>query len=257
MSPRALPIIPSQRNPPSSDELDASSWSLEANGILPTMKHAALTFTLALMVAATGCKSPTTASATKSPSSAQHTTLPTGSGFDYYLLNLSWSPEFCYSHPNAPECGSHSTFVLHGLWPQNYDGTYPENCSAAPGPSDPAAYKDIYPDQGLLEHEWRTHGTCSGLSADAFLSTARAAYQSVTVPAKLRNLTRQTSMSPNQIMNLFMEDNPRIPRESLAVSCGNNYLTAVEICLDKSLKPVQCGPLRSCRAITIRVPPPR
>ena len=22
-----------------------------------------------------------------------------GSGFDYYLLNLSWSPEFCYSHP--------------------------------------------------------------------------------------------------------------------------------------------------------------
>jgi ribonuclease T2 len=64
-------------------------------------------------------------------------------------------------------------------------------------------------------------------------------------------------MSPNQIMNLFMEDNPRIPRESLAVSCGNNYLTAIEICLDKTLRPTQCGPIRSCRAVIVRIPPPR
>jgi ribonuclease T2 len=59
-------------------------------------------------------------------------------------------------------------------------------------------------------------------------------------------------------MDLFMVDNPRIPRESLAVSCGNNYLTAVEICLDKTLHPIQCGPsIRSCRAVVIRIPPPR
>lgn len=203
------------------------------------------------------CKSSAPSGSSASASATQRASLPLGSGFDYYLLNLSWSPEFCYSHRDAPECANHSTFVLHGLWPQNYDGTYPENCSTAPGPSDPASYKDIYPDQGLLQHEWHTHGTCSGLSADAFLSTARAAYKSVTIPQKLQTLTEQTSMSPNQIMNLFMEDNPRIPRESLAVSCGNNYLTAVEICLDKTLKPVQCGPIRACRAVIIRIPPPR
>jgi len=220
------------------------------------MKPAAFTVTLALLLSFTGCKSSAPTSAANSASS-QRASLPIGSGFDYYLLNLSWSPEFCHSHPDAPECASHSTFVLHGLWPQNYDGTYPENCSPAPGPSDPAAYKDIYPDQGLLQHEWRTHGTCSGLSADAFLATARSAYKSVTVPQKLQTLTQQTSMSPNQIMDLFMVDNPRIPRESLAVSCGNNYLTAIEICLDKSLKPIQCGPIRSCRAVIVRIPPPR
>jgi len=218
------------------------------------MKPAALV--LALLLSLTSCKSPSPSESAK-PSSTQHASLPLGSGFDYYLLNLSWSPEFCHSHPDAPECATHSTFVLHGLWPQNYDGTYPENCSSAPRPSDPASYKDIYPDQGLLQHEWRTHGTCSGLSAGAFLSTARAAYKSVAIPQKLQSLTQQTSMSPNQIMNLFMEDNPKIPRESLAVSCGNNYLTAVEICLDKSLKPVQCGPIRACRAVIVRIPPPR
>src|SRR5580692_6196384 len=66
--------------------------------------------------------------------------------FDYYLLNLSWSPEFCYTHPSATECASHPAFVLHGLWPQNTDGTYPQNCSSTPGPADPSQYADIYPD---------------------------------------------------------------------------------------------------------------
>ena len=210
---------------------------------------------LASFLLLNACKSPAPTSSTNS--SSPHAALPIGSGFDYYLLNLSWSPEFCHSHPDAAECAAHSTFVLHGLWPQNYDGTYPENCSNAPGPSDPSGYKDIYPDAGLLQHEWRTHGTCSGLGADAFLDTARKAYSSIVVPRQLGNLTRQTSMSPNEVMNLFMEENPKIPRESLTVSCGNNYLTAVEVCLDKNLRPTQCGPLRSCRAIIIRIPPPR
>jgi len=221
------------------------------------MKPPAHIVFLAILLTFAACKSSAPSTPSGPTSTSERTSLPIGSGFDYYLLNLSWSPEFCHSHPDAPECASHSTFVLHGLWPQNYDGTYPENCSSAPGPSDPSAYKDIYPDQGLLQHEWRTHGTCSGLSADAFLTTARAAYKTVSVPQKLQSLTQQTSMSPNQIMNLFMVENPKIPRESLAVSCGNNYLTAVEICLDKSLKPIQCGPIRSCRAVVIRIPAPR
>ena len=177
-------------------------------------------------------------------------------GFDYYLLNLSWSPEFCYSHRSAAECASHPAFVLHGLWPENDDGTYPENCSNAPGPSNPAEYKDIYPDQGLLAHEWRTHGTCSGMSANAFFSAARNAYHSVKIPAALSELRSQTSMQPGQILDLFAASNPAIPRSSMALSCGNNYLTAVEICLDKNLHPIACGAVRSCRANAVRVVPP-
>jgi ribonuclease T2 len=222
------------------------------------MKPAIPAALLALLLSLAACKS-TQRGATSNPSPiGQRSVLPTGTGFDYYLLNLSWSPEFCYSHPTAAECASHSTFVLHGLWPQNNDGTYPEDCSSAPGPADPSAFSDIYPDSGLLEHEWHTHGTCSGLNAGDFFATARTAVRSVVIPRKFQGLTSQTSMSPNEIMDLIMTDNPRIPRESLAVSCGHNFLTAVEICLDKSLRPIQCGPtIRSCRAIVIRVPPPR
>lgn len=177
--------------------------------------------------------------------------------FDYYLLNLSWSPEFCQSHPSDIQCAQHSTFVLHGLWPENKDGSYPENCSAAPGPSDPSQYSDIYPDASLLEHEWKAHGTCSGLAPDAFFQLARTAFHSVAIPSTLTNLNKQISLPPAKILSMFTEANPAIPSSSLAMTCGSNYLTAVEVCMDKSLHPVACSGVRSCRANTVRIPPPQ
>ena len=74
----------------------------------------------------------------------------TGSGFDYYLLNLSWSPEFCYSHPNAPECASHPAFVLHGLWPQNTTAPIPKIVQTRPGPPIPRPSKTSIPTRVCL-----------------------------------------------------------------------------------------------------------
>ncbi len=192
---------------------------------------------------------------TPAPSPAIAAKTP-GQQFDFYLLNLSWSPEFCHSHPSDIECTNHSTFVLHGLWPENTDGTYPQNCSNAPGPANPAQYSDIYPDPGLLEHEWKTHGTCSGLTADAFFTTARTAFRTVILPATLTQINHQISLPPDKIIGLFTTANPDIPASSLVISCGNNYLTAVEVCLDKSLHATACGQIRSCKANTVRIPPP-
>ena len=216
----------------------------------------------ALLLCFTACNAPAPVNTTPAPerhNTSSTSPLPQPGGpqnFDYYLLNLSWSPEFCFSHRSAPECGRRATFVLHGLWPQNADGTYPQNCSNAPGPADPSQYSDIYPDAGLLEHEWRTHGTCSRLSPDAFFATARAAFQSFTVPPQLALVNTQISLPPDQILSLVTQSNPAWRASSLALSCGNNYLTAVEVCLDKQLHAIACGPVRSCRARTVRIPPP-
>jgi len=174
--------------------------------------------------------------------------------FDFYVLNLSWSPEFCHSHPSAAECAQHRAFTLHGLWPQNNDGTYPEDCSAAPGPANPSQYADIYPDASLLQHEWQTHGTCSGLAPDQFLTLARNAEQSIHIPVELAQLTQQTVLTPAQITTLFTQSNPSLPAASLAITCGNNFLTAVEVCLDKSLKPESCSAVKTCGANQIRIP---
>lgn len=212
-----------------------------------------------LLLLLTACNAPAPTNTTPTPARQHASALPQPTApqnFDYFLLNLSWSPEFCYSHRTAPECAQHRAFVLHGLWPQNTDGSYPQHCSDAPGPANPSAYSDIYPDPGLLEHEWQTHGTCSGLSPDAFFQTARAAFQSFTVPPTLAHLHSPTSMPPDQVLSLVHDSNPSLPSSSLVLSCGNNYLTAVEVCLDKQLRPIACGPIRSCRARTVRIPPP-
>lgn len=180
-----------------------------------------------------------------------------GSGaFDFYLLNLSWSPEFCATHPQKPECAQHLGFVLHGLWPQNIDGTYPEHCRDVPGPSNPTAFSDLYPDPGLLQHEWQTHGACSGLAPEAFFSLARRAVHALHIPRELSTLDHQESLPPAAILDLFHAANPGLPPDSLALGCGNNDLTAVELCLGKDLHPTSCRQVRSCRANSVRIPPP-
>jgi ribonuclease T2 len=212
-----------------------------------------------LLVLAAGCNShpprsitPTASQADKRATAARST----AGNFDYFLLNLSWSPEYCHSHPTAAECAAHAALVLHGLWPQNDNGSYPENCNNAPGPADASQYSDIYPDAILLQHEWQTHGTCSGLGPDAFFIAARSAFHSIAVPPGLSGLKSEASLSPDQILGLFAARNPAIPRSSMALNCGHNYLTAVEVCVDKSLHPTACSGVRSCRASTVRITAP-
>ncbi len=227
------------------------------------MKNKIIPPTILMLLSLLACNAPKAPSPSGTSQQSRHEqprAIPAATGpqnFDYYLLNLSWSPEFCHSHPNATECAQHAAFVLHGLWPQNHDGTYPQNCENLLGPRDSSQFSDIYPDSGLLRHEWKTHGTCSGLSPDAFFTLSRTAFLSIAIPPELTQITHQISMPPAEILNLFTAANPTIPASSLALSCGNNDLTAIEVCLDKSLRPTPCGPIRSCRANTVRITPPQ
>jgi ribonuclease T2 len=176
--------------------------------------------------------------------------------FDYYLLNLSWSPEFCATLASSPQCAAHAGFVLHGLWPQNRDGSWPANCiSTAPAPTDPAAWLDMTPDRSLISHEWSKHGTCTLLSGDAYFTLARKAFQSVAIPSLFSNLDHEIAMTPVAILDLFLQANPSLSATDINLSCGNNHLTAIEVCLSKDLRPVSCTALRSCRANSVKITP--
>ena len=52
--------------------------------------------------------------------------------FDFYLLVLSWSPDYCANDgvDDVQQCtiGRKLGFVLHGLWPQ-YNKGYPGDCA--------------------------------------------------------------------------------------------------------------------------------
>jgi ribonuclease T2 len=174
--------------------------------------------------------------------------------FDYYVLALSWSPEFCYNHAEKPECRGHYGFIVHGLWPQFADGN-PENCSSQISEASLPDMSDIMPDPELIRHEWKTHGTCSGLEPAAYFKLIRQAFASVKVPSRFEHPMHFFSITPSDVKHEFLASNPRLQNEDMVVSCGNNYLTSVSICLTKSLEPTACQSLNDCRANVIRVPP--
>ena len=176
--------------------------------------------------------------------------------FDYYVLALSWSPEFCHSHATNAQCSGHFGMVVHGLWPQFVDG-YPEHCSTQPGLGDSSSMTDIMPDPSLVAHEWSTHGTCSGLGAEEYFKLVRRAFTSVKVPARLAAPAQMFSMTPQELKEEFVAANPRLRAEDLAISCGNNYLTGVSVCLSKQLAPTACQGVRDCRANSVKIAPVR
>ena len=177
--------------------------------------------------------------------------------FDYYLLALSWSPEYCHSHTSSTQCASdkHFGFVVRGLWPEYKTGSGPQHCGNQPGLSNPGSMLDIMPDLGLVQHEWTTHGTCSGLSADQYFGLIRKAFNGIKQPAQLTSATKQQTLSPRQVKQAFETANPQLNDAEMMINCASNYLQAVEICLNKSLQPISCPAPRDCRASSIRVPP--
>jgi len=104
--------------------------------------------------------------------------------FDYYVLSLSWSPEYCAtSGGNAPngdlQCRGAKKygFVLHGLWPQYAKGGWPTTCSTtrAVPPEVIDRVLPIMPSRALPQHEWDKHGTCSGKDVGAYFDDAARA----------------------------------------------------------------------------------
>ncbi len=178
-----------------------------------------------------------------------------GEPYDFYLLNLSWSPEFCATHPNASECSQRLGFIVHGLWPQNLDGSYPQHCGSRPGPSDARAWTDLIPNTGLVRHEWQTHGTCTPYDADTYFGLIRRAFQEVKIPPSFAAMSEETMLPPVAILDSFAKANPDFPAGSILLSCGNNRLTAIEVCLAKDLQPTACQGVRSCRANAVKITP--
>ena len=227
------------------------------------LRRCLLALSVFSLLLVSACQQPATQPAAKTAqarvANADAANIPAPSGnFDYYLLTLSWSPEYCHGHPNAQQCGGgHPGFVVHGLWPQFNNGRWPSACSSEAGLSNPSSMLDIMPDPRLIQHEWTTHGTCSGLTAKQYFGTIRKAYNSIRIPSSLVDPSRTTTRSAGEIKQMFTDANPGMSADDIAVSCHNRYLSAVEFCLAKNLQPTACQAVRDCTANSIRIPAAR
>jgi len=114
--------------------------------------------------------------------SRQGNTPAAGTSFDFYLMAYSLHPAFCENgNARRRECqrltaadNARRPISIHGLWPENdRSGSYPHDCA---GPrlslsSELRAELDQWMPgtaSGLQQHEWRKHGTCSGLDASRY-----------------------------------------------------------------------------------------
>jgi ribonuclease T2 len=185
--------------------------------------------------------------------------------FEFYVLSLSWSPSYCAAEGGAggsAQCrsGRPYGFVVHGLWPQRERG-YPADCPTATGPTRAmvGTMLDLMPDPGLVRHEWRKHGSCSGLSPAAYFDLVRRARGKVTIPKTFRKLDLYVTAAPAAVEKVFRDANPGLGADAIAVTCADRRLGEVRICLDRDLAFRACPDVdrRACRRPQVVLPPIR
>ena len=175
--------------------------------------------------------------------------------FDYYVLSLSWSPNWCALEGDSrgsPQCDDDADFgwVLHGLWPQ-YENGWPADCRHSfrnPSRSDTSAQADLFGSSGSAWHQWNKHGSCSGLSPDDYYALARLAYDQVTRPAVFRRLESPVTLPASLIEEAFMRDNDEFDADGITITCRSQRIQEARICLTRDLEPRRCGSdvIRDC-----------
>jgi ribonuclease T2 len=190
--------------------------------------------------------------------------------FDYYTLSLSWSPSYCadpQGREDGEQCapGRRFAFVVHGLWPQ-YERGWPQNCDASEGwvPEERiGSILDIMPSRNLVIHEWRKHGSCSGLSQEDYFSATRSFFGKVRIPARYLAPQADIVTSPQQLAADFVKTNRQLTAAMISVQCGNARdrarLAELRICFDKAGSFIACGANEAaqCRARQLVMPPVR
>ena len=173
--------------------------------------------------------------------------LPSSLPFDYFVLSLSWAPEYCASNGNQDqqECGlgKNRGFVLHGLWPENNHG-YPSHCSNQKlDPSDTVQFSGLFANDSLIEHEWETHGTCSGLPSRQYFLLAQQLKQSIVIPNRYQSPSNAFRNTTDGLVNEFVSANSGLSNTSIAVNCSapGRYLNELRVCFTRDGKPTACG----------------
>ncbi|MEM9871542.1 MAG: ribonuclease T2 [Pseudomonadota bacterium] len=177
--------------------------------------------------------------------------------FDYYVLALSWSPNWCAYEGDArgsDQCDARHDhgWILHGLWPQYHRG-YPEYCPTsrrAPSRAMTRDMADIMGTSGLAWHQWKKHGVCTGLSAPAYYALSREAYDRVVRPEVFRKLDRTVRLPASVVEEAFLQSNPGMEGDGVTITCRAGHIQEARICLSRDLSSVPCGQdvVRDCRA---------
>ncbi|WP_449432135.1 ribonuclease T2 family protein [Pseudomonas putida] len=109
----------------------------------------------------------------------------------FWVYSVTWQPTFCLMRPDTPGCDSAPQRLLtHGIWPYNQStdessNRHPQFCTTSEScKNDACSMSDDQMNRvlaneplralvttepkGMFAHEWKKHGTCSGLSMEGY-----------------------------------------------------------------------------------------
>jgi ribonuclease T2 len=184
--------------------------------------------------------------------------------FDFYVLSLSWSPTWCATNDpdgQTAQCSGKRRYglIVHGFWPQNERG-WPQDCRSSEPDRVPNSllrgYYDLIPSAGLAGHEWRKHGTCSGLTQQRYFGQLRAAFSKVKMPPVIYNGSIDRRLKTDDIEDLLTNFNPGLQRSGISIACDRGKLSEIRICMTKSLDFRACAEVdhQACRQQIITLP---
>ncbi|WP_423602731.1 ribonuclease T2 family protein [Sphingomonas sp. MS122] len=163
-----------------------------------------------------------------------------------YTLALTWNPGFCRQpvHRGQFQCEpvNRFGFVLHGLWPDGRDSTWPQYCAPSPRIPDAEIRRNlcVMPSAALQRHQYAKHGTCSGLPPSAYFARARGVYAAIRYP-DMDALSRRQGLTAGQFAAAFARVNPGMTPAMLRVRAGRDrWLDELWLCLDTRLRPRAC-----------------
>lgn len=170
----------------------------------------------------------------------------TGVTTAYYLLAISWTPQWCRTigrkgTEQKVECDRPLGFTLHGLWPNGVAPPYPRYCRPVGG-LDLGLVRRMYcrtPSAELLQHEWQAHGACAWPNAQAYFGQSAQLFDRVVLP-KIETIPGG-SRTAGRLRSAFVARNPWLRRETIFVATNrDNDLTEVRLCYDLKYRPAAC-----------------
>ncbi|EFA82171.1 ribonuclease T2 [Heterostelium album PN500] len=186
--------------------------------------------------------------------------------FDFYLFVQQWIYSYC-GQQTCIASKEREAFTIHGLWPENSDGSYPSFCK---GPSfSSSAIQDLMnqlnydwpsltgPNTDFWTHEWSKHGTCSLTgpitNIHDYFAAGLKVYNAYNISSSLADHgivpSNTQSYSITSITNALINSLGNTP----LLQCQNGQLSTVALCITKDLELMDCPALDgwSCSGSTI------
>lgn len=165
-----------------------------------------------------------------------------------YLLALSWSPEFCRTRKDMPrartQCGGQDGsfgFILHGLWPEARDSSYPRWCRPAQ-PLPEALVKRHFcamPSAALQARQWAKHGGCMTKAPATYFAVAQTLFDAVRFPDMDALSRRRVTVA--QFVQRFALANDGLQPAMIRVKLNERgWLEEVRLCLGTDFRPRAC-----------------